>query len=82
LDSLILQLRDALNMTIVIITHEMESAFHVADRITILNNGKQIVTGTKDEIRSYEDERIVNMLNRMPAVKEMDVDDYIHQLKK
>ncbi len=69
-------------MTIVIITHEMESTFHVADRITVLNNGKQIVTGTKDEIRSYEDERIVNMLNRMPAVKEMDVDDYIHQLKK
>ncbi|NNE37305.1 MAG: ATP-binding cassette domain-containing protein [Gammaproteobacteria bacterium] len=82
LDTLILQLRDALNMTIVIITHEMESAFHVADRITVLDNGKQIVTGTKDEIRSCEDERIVNMLNRMSVIKEMDGDDYIHQLTK
>ncbi len=80
LDTLILQLRDALNMTIVIITHEMESAFHVADRITVLDKGKQIVTGTKDEIRLCEDERIVNMLNRVSAIKEVDGDDYIRRL--
>ena len=49
LDELILQLREALNMTIVVVTHELESAFKIADRITVLDQGKQIITGTKDE---------------------------------
>ena len=80
LDSLILQLRDALNMTIVIITHEMESAFNVADRMTVLDNGKQIITGTKEAIRASDDERITNMLNRVPGMKEIDGDDYIRAL--
>ncbi len=80
LDKLILQLRDALNMTIVIITHELESAFHVADRITVLDRGKQITTGTKDEIRSNSDVRIVNMLNRKPNNEEIDGDAYLNQL--
>ena len=80
LDKLILQLRDALNMSIVIITHEVESAFNVADRITVLDNGKQIITGRKEEIRASKDDRITNMLNRMPGIKEFDGDDYIRRL--
>lgn len=80
LDSLILQLRDAMNMTIVIITHELESAFHVADRITILDSGKQIATGTREQIRASDDQRIVSMLNRMPATIEFDGDDYLRKL--
>jgi len=80
LDKLILQLRDALNMTIVIITHELESAFHVADRITVLDKGKQIITGTKEEIRACTDPRVSNMLNRMPGERSIDGDAYIRQL--
>jgi phospholipid/cholesterol/gamma-HCH transport system ATP-binding protein len=80
LDSLILQLRDALNMTIVIITHELESAFHVADRLTVLDGGKQILTGTKDEIRASKDERITNMINRTPGTKEIDGEAYLRKL--
>jgi phospholipid/cholesterol/gamma-HCH transport system ATP-binding protein len=80
LDALILQLRDALNMSIVIITHEMDSAFHVADRITVLDKGKQIITGTREEIRASEDERIINMLNRMPGIRVFDGEDYLRKL--
>jgi phospholipid/cholesterol/gamma-HCH transport system ATP-binding protein len=80
LDNLILQLRDALNMSIVIITHEIESAFHVADRVTVLDNGKQIITGSKDQIRASEDQRITNMLNRIPGTKDIDGDDYLRKL--
>jgi len=36
LDDLILRLRDAMGMSIVVVTHELDSAFKVADRITIL----------------------------------------------
>jgi ABC-type nitrate/sulfonate/bicarbonate transport system ATPase subunit len=37
LDDLILKLRDAMNMTMVVVTHELESAFKIADRITVLD---------------------------------------------
>jgi len=80
LDQLILQLRDALNMTIVIITHELESAFNVADRITILADGKQIITGTKDEIKESTDQRVINMLGRKVRDDAIDADSYLNQL--
>ena len=80
LDQLILQLRDALNMTIVIVTHELESAFHVADRITVMDRGKQIMTGTKDEIRASTDPRIANMLARKARDEEIDGDAYLERL--
>ena len=80
LDQLILQLRDALNMSIVIITHELESAFNIADRITVLDKGKQIMTGTKDEISASEDKRITNMLGRKVRDDEIDAEAYLKQL--
>ena len=82
LDQLILQLRDAMNMSIVIITHELESAFNVADRITVLDKGRQIMTGTRDEIRASTDERIVNMLGRKARNEAVDADAYLNELTK
>ena len=46
LDELILRLRDALRMTIVVVTHELESAFKIADTITVLDQGEILMTGT------------------------------------
>ena len=80
LDRLILQLRNALNMSIVIITHELESAFNIADRITVLDNGKQIMTGTRDEVRKSDDKRIVNMLARQVRDDVIDADKYLNEL--
>lgn len=80
LDRLILQLRDALRMSIVIITHELESAFNIADRITVLDNGKQIMTGTRDEIRKSDDIRIMNMLARQVHDEKIDAVKYLDEL--
>ena len=82
LDQLILQLRDALNMSIIIITHELESAFNVADRITVLDRGKQILTGTRDEVRASDDKRVVNMLGRKVRDDAIDADAYLDSLTK
>ena len=82
LDQLMLQLRDALNMSIVIITHELESAFNVADRITILDQGRQIMTGTRDEIRNSGDKRIVNMLGRRVRDDAIDAEAYLNELTR
>ena len=82
LDDLILQLRDALNMTIVVVTHELESAFKIADRITVLDNGQQITTGDKETIKSFPDPRIVNMLERRAMNNMIDADDYMNKLTR
>ena len=66
LDELILKLRDAMNMTIIVVTHELESAFKIADKITVLFDGEIAITGTVDEIRNSTDVRIQNMINRRP----------------
>ncbi len=80
LDKLILQLRDAMNMSIIIITHELECAFNVADRITVLDHGEQIITGSKEEVRASTDQRIVNMLGRKARDEAVDADEYLSQL--
>lgn len=82
LDDLILQLRDALNMTIVVVTHELESAFKIADRITVLDNGQQITTGDKETIKSFPDPRIVNMLERRAMNNMINADDYMNKLTR
>jgi phospholipid/cholesterol/gamma-HCH transport system ATP-binding protein len=80
LDELILRLRQAMNMTIVVVTHELESAFKIADRITILDQGDILMTGAVADVRSSDNERIQNLLNRKPREEVVDVDEYLHRL--
>ena len=80
LDELILSLRDALGMTIVVVTHELESAFSIADRITILDRGGILIIGTVDEIRASENERVQNLLNRRFEEEILDPDEYLARL--
>ena len=80
LDELILRLREAMNMTIVVVTHELESAFKIADRITVLDNGEILMCGTVDEVRNSKNERIQNLLNRRPRDEVLDVDEYLSRL--
>ena len=80
LDELILRLRDAMNMTIVVVTHELDSAFKIADRITILDRGEILMCGTVDEVRNSKNERIHNLLNRKPRTDTVDVDEYLQRL--
>jgi len=80
LDELILRLRDAMNMTIVVVTHELDSAFKIADRITILDRGEILMCGTVDEVRNSSNERIYNLLNRKPRTDTVDVDEYLQRL--
>ncbi len=80
LDDLILNLRDAMGMSIVVVTHELESAFKIADRITILDRGHILMVGTVDEVRSSSNERIYNLLNRIPDSDVLDPDEYLARL--
>lgn len=50
-DRLIVKLQKELNITSVVVTHDMESAYMVADRIGFLYKGKMLEVGTPEEIR-------------------------------
>jgi phospholipid/cholesterol/gamma-HCH transport system ATP-binding protein len=80
LDELILRLRDALRMTIVVVTHELESAFKIADTITVLDQGDVLMTGTTSEVRAAANERIQDLLNRRPREVHVDADEYLRRL--
>jgi phospholipid/cholesterol/gamma-HCH transport system ATP-binding protein len=80
LDDLILRLRAALGMTIVVVTHELESAFRIADRITILDKGDILFVGTVEEVRAHKSERIQNLLNRRSEEEILDPDEYLRYL--
>lgn len=80
LDELILNLRDAIGMTIVVVTHELDSAFKIADRITVLDKGRLVITGTRDEVRATDNQRVQDLFNRRPRNEAVDRDDYLHRL--
>jgi len=80
LDELILRLRDAMGMSIVVVTHELDSAFRIADRITMLDRGNILMVGTPDEMKASDNSRIQNLLNRRIEEAELDPDAYLRRL--
>lgn len=66
LDELILLLKEVFQMTVIVVTHELPSAFRIADRIAMLHNGRFISIGTKDEVRASQNPRVRQFLDRIP----------------
>ncbi|MHC4869425.1 MAG: ABC transporter ATP-binding protein [Planctomycetota bacterium] len=80
IDQLILDLTRKLEVTSVVVTHEMDSAFTIADRMVMLDKGVVLKVGTRDEfdrLRSLDDadtasldeqERIIRQFLRGDAI--------------
>src|SRR3974390_3352884 len=62
LDELILLLKEAFQMTVIVVTHEMPSAFRIADRIAMLYQGSFSSVGTKEEIKASQNPRVRQFL--------------------
>ena len=67
LDELILLLKEAFQMTVIVVTHELPSAFRIADRIAMLYQGRFCSIGTRDEIKASQDPQVRQFLNRIPG---------------
>jgi phospholipid/cholesterol/gamma-HCH transport system ATP-binding protein len=80
LDTLILKLKEAFQITIILVTHEMASAFLVADRMVMLDKGKVLFIGTPDEIRACDIPRVRQFLEREPDQESQDVEKYLKNL--
>ncbi len=76
LDRLLLELRQTLGMTVVVVTHELESAFKIADRIIVMDKGRVMAAGSPEEIRNSEDPRVRQFLRREADPHEIHMDSY------
>jgi phospholipid/cholesterol/gamma-HCH transport system ATP-binding protein len=70
IDQLILELKKAFHMTIIVVTHELASAFLIADRMVLINKGDLVASGTAEEMKSSKHPRVRQFLDRIaePAV--------------
>jgi len=66
LDELILFLKRGFGMTILVVTHAMESALHIGDRIALLHDGHLVTVGTRDEFLATDHPRVRQFLERKP----------------
>ncbi|MHC1730245.1 MAG: ABC transporter ATP-binding protein [Syntrophobacteraceae bacterium] len=80
LDRLLLDLRETLGMTVVVVTHELESAFKIADRIIVMDKGKVMAAGKPEEIRNHQDPRVHQFLSREADPHHINLDSYYDSL--
>lgn len=80
LDELILKLKRAFRMTIVVVTHELASAFLIADRMVLIDKGNLRANDTTEGLRNSTDPRVRQFLDRVPEPEVSTEMDYLQML--
>lgn len=70
IDKLIIRMAEELSVTAVVITHDMESAFRVSDRIAMLYDGRIRFEGTPEEVRASDDPVVKGFIEGRPELME------------
>ncbi|PQA82225.1 ABC transporter ATP-binding protein [Limnohabitans sp. TS-CS-82] len=63
---LIRQLNDTLGLTSVIVSHDLDETFHIADQVIVLANGKIAAQGTPEEVRHSTDPLVHQFVSAAP----------------
>lgn len=77
IDQLIIGLKQTYTITIIVVTHELQSAFLIADRICVLDQGRVLAVGTVEHILNHPHPRIQQFVNRVPDEVEQGSSSYI-----
>jgi phospholipid/cholesterol/gamma-HCH transport system ATP-binding protein len=80
IDELILELKRAFHMTIIVVTHELASAFLIADRMLLIDKGNIVALGTTEEMRASTQPRVRQFLDRVPEPEVSGELDYLQML--
>jgi phospholipid/cholesterol/gamma-HCH transport system ATP-binding protein len=80
IDELILKLKKAFRITIVVVTHELASAFLIADRMILIDKGNIVAAGTPEELRASQQPRVRQFLDRVPEPEMTGEIDYLQML--
>ena len=71
-----------LGLAAVVVTHELDSAFKIADRITVLDRGAILMSDTTAAVRASAHPRIRALLDRTPRHDAVDADAYMARLTR
>jgi phospholipid/cholesterol/gamma-HCH transport system ATP-binding protein len=80
IDNLIIKLKKAFRMTIVVVTHELASAFLIADRMVLIDKGNIVAIGTREELRASTHPRVRQFLDRVAEPEVSEELDYLQML--
>jgi phospholipid/cholesterol/gamma-HCH transport system ATP-binding protein len=80
IDELILKLKKAFKMTIIVVTHELASAFLIADRMILLDKGFIVADGTPQELQQSQHPRVRQFMDRVPEPELTGEIDYLQML--
>ncbi len=80
IDELIMELKRAFHMTIIVVTHELASAFLIADRMLLIDKGNIVALGTTEEMRSSTQPRVRQFLDRIAEPEVSGELDYLQML--
>jgi phospholipid/cholesterol/gamma-HCH transport system ATP-binding protein len=80
IDQLILKLKEAFKITILVVTHELASAFLIADRMILIDKGNIVANGTPAEFRASQQPRVRQFLDRIPEAEVTGEIDYLQML--
>jgi len=80
IDQLILELKKAFRMTIIVVTHELASAFLIADRMVLINKGDLVAMGTVKEMQNSTHPKVRQFLDRIPEPAVAQELDYLQML--
>ncbi|HXW63327.1 MAG TPA: ABC transporter ATP-binding protein [Candidatus Acidoferrales bacterium] len=80
IDNLIVNMKKAFHITMLVVTHELASAFLIADRMILVNKGNIVLDGTPEEFRQSTQPKVRQFLDRVPE-KELTAEiDYLQML--
>ena len=79
-DQLILELKKAFHMTIIVVTHELASAFLIADRMVLIDKGNVVAIGPPEAFRASTHPRVRQFLDRVPEPEVAQELDYLQML--
>jgi phospholipid/cholesterol/gamma-HCH transport system ATP-binding protein len=79
-DQLILELKKAFHMTIVVVTHELASAYLIADRMVLVDKGHVVAIGKTEDMRASTHPRVRQFLDRVPEKAVSEELDYLQML--
>jgi len=65
-DELIVFLKQAFDMTILVVTHALDSAFRIADRLAMLHHGALVAVGTPAQVKASAHPRVRQFLEGQP----------------
>ena len=63
-DDLILETKKCVNCTSVVVTHDLITAFSIADRVGLFHNGRLAAIGTPDQFRDSSEEAVQSFIHR------------------